>query len=132
MCRTSETGTDYEYRNEKRNLIRGGSWQSGILLRTPVLDTKLVDSWEGPYFVKTKLGAVTHELDVGKLKTRIARINSLRKCEERRETLKRITTVLEGDTESDCVMNTNLWLKLVGGTVWSDWFEYIDRWKKGS
>ena len=38
--------------------------------------------------------------------------------------------MLEGDTDSDCVMNTNSKLKLVGGTVRCDWLEDIDRRKK--
>ena len=61
---------------------------------------------------------------------RSAHINSLWTFEERREELKRITTVLESDTDSDCVMNTNSKLKLVGGTVRCDWLEDIDRWKE--
>ena len=64
---------------DKRAVLRSQAVGDSVLLRTPGLDSKLVDSWEGPYFVKTKLGAVTYELDVGKLKTRIAHINSLRR-----------------------------------------------------
>ena len=115
---------------DKRAVLRSLAVGDSVLLGTPGLDSKLVDSWEGPYFVKTKFGAVTYKLNVGKLKTRIAHINSLRKFEERREELKRIAMVLEGDTDSDCVMNTNSKLKLVGGSVRCDLLEDIDRWKE--
>ena len=78
----------------KRPLEVGDS----VLLRTPALDAKLVDSWEGPYTVTKKLGAVTHELDVGKHKPRNTHINGIRKFEERTEEIRRITMVLEADT----------------------------------
>jgi len=100
-----------------------------VLLRTPGLDAKLIDAWEGFYTVTWKLGLVTYELDVGKKKKRVAHINTLRKYEERGQ-LKRITTVLEDDTVDDSLVDSNAKLKLVEGSLEEGRLADVMTWQK--
>ena len=83
-----------------------------VLYRTPGMNAKLTDAWEGPYVVDKKLGPVTYSLLIkGTKKKKIAHINTLKEYSER--DIRKITTVLEEDSNEDDIIETNDKLKLV-------------------
>ena len=85
-----------------------------VLYRTPGMNAKLTDAWEGPYIIDKKLGPVTYSLLIrGHKKKRVVHVNTLKEYSER--AIRKITTVLEDDNEDDEITNTNDKLKLVIG-----------------
>ena len=112
---------------DKVAILRKFELGEKVMLRTPGLDAKLQDAWEGPYEVAKILGPLTYELDIGKRKKRVAHVNTLKKFQER-EKVCRITTVLEEDTIEDEVSDTNQKVKLVGGNLEADRLRDIEEW----
>ena len=85
-----------------------------VLYRTPGMNAKLTDAWEGPYVIDKKLGPVTYSLITrGNKKKRVVHVNTLKEYSER--AVRKITTVLEDDNEDDEITKTNDKLKLVMG-----------------
>ena len=86
-----------------------------VLYRTPGLNAKMTDAWEGPYVIDKKLGPVTYSLTIeGDKKKKAAHMNTLKEYNEREIT--KITTVLEEDREDDDITNTNDKVKLIAGS----------------
>ena len=84
-----------------------------VLYRTPGMNAKLTDSWEGPYLIDKKLGPVTYSITVeGNKRKKIAHINTLK---EYKDSIRKITTILEEDKQDDDIMDTNDKLKLIAG-----------------
>ena len=97
--------------SKRRNFIQG----TQVLYRTPGLNTKMTDAWEGPYVIDNKLGPVTYSLTIeGDKKKKVAHINTLKEYNERE--IRKITTVLEEDREDDDITNTNDKVKLIAGS----------------
>ena len=85
-----------------------------VLYRTPGMNSKLTDAWEGPYIVDKKLGPVTYSLTItGIKKKKVVHVNTLKEYSER--SVRKITTVLEDDNEEDEITTTNDKLTLVMG-----------------
>ena len=60
------------------------------------MNAKLVDSWEGPYAIKKRLGPVTYMLDTGSAKGKMVHVKGIKEYKEREcEWIAKITTVLE-------------------------------------
>jgi len=67
-----------------------------VFLRTPGLDGKLVDAWEGPYPLVQVLTPVTYLLNTGCRKKRVAQINTIKKFEKREiAKVKKVSMILE-------------------------------------
>ena len=83
---------------DKNSSVRKLAVGDQVLVRTPGLDGKLVDAWEGPYFIVQILKPVTYLLDTGRKKKRVAHMNTIKKFELREvEREKKVTTVLENN-----------------------------------
>ena len=104
-------------RKEKRDKhSKGREFEQGtqVLYRTPGMNAKLTDAWEGPYLIDKKLGPVTYSLLIeGIKKKKVAHVNTLKEYSERE--IRKITTVLEEDNDVDEITDTNDKLKLVVG-----------------
>ena len=84
--------------------------------KTPGRDTKLSESWKGPYVVSKVLGLLTYQLDVGGRRRNIAHVRYLKQFVEKK-VIRQVTTVLEDDSEDDVVQVTNGKVKLTGDVV---------------
>ena len=83
---------------DKSSSVRKLAVSDQVLMRTPELDGKLVDAWEGPYPIVQILTPVTYLLDTGRKKKRVAHINIIKKFEQREvEPVKKVTMVLENN-----------------------------------
>ena len=84
------------------------------MYRTPGLNAKMTDAWEGPYVVYKKLGPGTYSLTIkSDKKKRTAHVNTLKEYNERE--IRKITKILEEDRDDDDITNTNDKLKLRAG-----------------
>ena len=84
-----------------------------VLYRTPGINAKLTDAWEGPYEIDKQLGPVTHSLITSKdKKKKVVHINTIKEYNER---IRKVTAILEEDKKDDDIMNTNDKLKLIAG-----------------
>jgi len=85
---------------QERDLEVGDS----VWYRTPGLSESLEPSWQGPYTIDKVLGSLTYRIDIyGKPKTvhiKFLKRNMVHK-------IRRVTTVLEDDTVTDEVIDTN-------------------------
>ena len=71
-----------------------------FLIRKPGLDTKLRQSWEGPGTILAKNSPLYYKVDTGSRILKSVHIQLLKKYEQAK-TVKRVTSVLEGDTATD-------------------------------
>ena len=85
---------------DKRVVERSFGVDDKVYYRIPGRDTKLSESWEGPFTVSRVLGPLTYEIDVGGRRRKIVDIRFLKEYVERK-TLRRVTTVLEDDRADD-------------------------------
>ena len=86
-----------------------------VLYRTPGMNAKLTDSWEGPYLIDKKLGPVTYSITIDSSKRKkIVHINTIK---EYNENIRRIAAILEDDKEDDDIVETNDKIKLVNDSV---------------
>ena len=84
-----------------------------VLYRTPGINAKLTDAWEGPYEIDKQLGPVTYSLITSKdKKKKVVHINTIKEYNER---IRKVTAILEEDKQDDDIMNTNDKLKLIAG-----------------
>ena len=82
-----------------------------VLFKTPGMNNKLCDAWQGPFRVRKRLGKVNYEIekdDVGKKKLRVVRVNNIKLYEEQVR-VQRIVVVTE--EYSECVREK---IKLAG------------------
>ena len=99
-----------------------------VLYRTPGMNAKLTDSWEGPYLIDKKLGPVTYSITVeGNKRKKIAHINTLK---EYNESIRRITAILEEDKQNDDISDTNNKIKLVPDDAHAERQADIQSWSK--
>ena len=75
-----------------------------VWYRTPGLNEALQPSWEGPYKITQVAGPLSYKLDV-KGKQKCVHIKFLKEWQGK--SVKRVTTTLEDDTESDDLVVTN-------------------------
>ena len=112
--RQTDVTQNRKKRRDKFSKEREFEQGTQVLYRTPGLNAKMTDAWEGPYVVHKKLGPVTYSLTVkSDKKKRIAHVNTLKEYNERE--IRKITTVLEEDRDDDDITNTNNKLKLRAG-----------------
>ena len=71
-----------------------------VLVRKPGLNSKLSESWEGPFRIIGKNSPLSYKIDTGGRKLNSVHIQLIKKY-ERHEQVKRVTSVLEGDTDKD-------------------------------
>ena len=71
-----------------------------VLVRKPGLNSKLSESWEGPYRVIAKNSPLSYKIDTGDRRLNSVHIQLIKRY-DRPKQVKRVTSVLEGDTEQD-------------------------------
>ena len=71
-----------------------------VLVRKPGLNLKLSESWEGPFVVSHKYSPLSYTVDMGDRKLGSVHVQLMKRYERAKE-VKRVTSVLEGDTGSD-------------------------------
>jgi len=78
-----------------------------VLMRKPGLNTKLEESWEGPYTVKKRNSPLSYTINVGSRVIQSVHIQLLKQYMSENETLRieRATMVLELDVEGDDITN---------------------------
>ena len=82
-----------------------------VLYRTPGMNAKLTDAWEGPYEIDKQLGPVTYSLLTSRDKhKKVVHVNTLKQYNKR---IRKVTTILEDDKLDDHIMSTNDKLKIV-------------------
>ena len=112
--RQTEVTTQRKKDRDKYSKQRTFNPGTQVMYRTPGMNAKLTDAWEGPYEVEKQLGPVTYSLLVkGDKKKRVAHVNTLKQYSERE--IKKVTTVLEEDNDDDEITITNDKLKLIIG-----------------
>ena len=74
-----------------------------VLLKKLGLNSKLTETWLGPYVIVKKNSPLSYKIDTGSRRVNSIHIQLLKAIVEREEaaTVKRVTTVLEPDSESD-------------------------------
>ena len=82
-----------------------------VLVRKPGLNLKLAESWEGPFVVTAKNSPLSYKVDMGDRKLGSVHIQLLKKYEKPKQ-IKRVTSVLEGDTNSDDIVTRYSEVKL--------------------
>ena len=75
-----------------------------VLIRKPGLDTKLRDSWEGPGVVLAVNSPVSYKIQTEKRVLNTVHIQQLKLFEEPKS-VRRVTSVLEQDTETDDILH---------------------------
>ena len=98
-----------------------------VLYRVPGLDTKLTDSWSGPFEVVQVLSPLRYRIELDNGKAREVSIRFLKEYLER--PVKRATTVLLEDREGDSVLDCNREIVLDSSVLDKDKQTDIDRWK---
>ena len=71
-----------------------------VLVCKPGLNFKLSESWEGPYRVIAKNSPLSYKIDMGDRRLNSIHIQLIKRY-DRPKQVKRVTSVLEGDTEQD-------------------------------
>ena len=81
---------------------RDRSFQVGdlVLVRKPGLDTKLRESWEGPGKILAKNSPMSYKVETDKRVLNTVNIQQLKLFVQPKQ-IRRVTSVLEGDTEAD-------------------------------
>jgi len=69
-------------------------------MRKPGTGLKLMDSWEGPYTVLSKNSPLSYKIDLGDHRLNSVHIQLLKQY-QRPKQIKRVTSVLEGDTTNN-------------------------------
>ena len=102
---------DRKKRRDQYSKERCFSPGTKVLYRTPGMNAKLTDAWEGPYEIEKQLGPVTYSLLTSGRKTKkLVHINTLKQYNEK---IRRVTTILEEDKVDDDITSTNDKMKLV-------------------
>ena len=112
---TTQRKKDRDKYSKQRTIDPG----TQVLYRTPGMNAKLTDAWEGPYEIEKQLGPVTYSMIVnGDKKKRIAHVNTLKEYNERK--IKKVTTILEEDKSDDDITGTNDKLKIIHQNMEAD------------
>ncbi len=103
MAKGRESRIQYLNRGTKLRVFDKGDH---VLYRVPGMTCKLSDSWQGPYVVVERVGAVNYRIGkIGKVKhNKVVHVNCLKAFKERAE-IKRLDVVIEEESESSSVLN---------------------------
>ena len=79
-----------------------------VMMRKSGMNTKLSETWLGPYKVIKVNSPLSYKIDTGSRKMNSVHIQLLKKYVEREDqaVVKRVTTVLESDSEGDTMEHT--------------------------
>ncbi len=102
MAKGKESRLQYLNRGTKLREFREGDH---VLYRVPGMTCKLSDSWQGPYLVVKRVGAVNYRIaKLGKVKhNKVVQVNCLKSYKERINIM-RLDVVVEEDCESKSVL----------------------------
>jgi len=70
-----------------------------VLVRKPGLNLKLAESWEDPFVVTAKHSPLSYKVDKGDRKLGSVHVQLMKRYDKPKQ-VKRVTSVLEGDTET--------------------------------
>ena len=122
----SEVSRKRKEKWDKRAVERLYAIGNKVMYRVPGLDTKLADSWIGPFEVTKVLGLITYQVDFNGGKVRVVHVRFLKEYLDR--AVKRATTILLNDTEGDSVVEGNREVVITGETQLQERQRDIDQW----
>ena len=102
-----------------------------MFLRKSGLNTKLADSWEGPFVVEKHNTPLSYRINTGDRTLPSIHIQQLKDYTPRQEDpkVKRVTSVLEPDTQTDQMDDQYAEAKVTGSVVTEDRQTDIEGWK---
>ncbi len=102
MAKGKESRMQYLNRGTKLREFKEGD---RVLYRVPGMTCKMSDSWQGPYLVIKRVGAVNYRIArIGKIKhSKVVHVNCL-KCFKARVNINRLDVVIEEESESKSVL----------------------------
>ena len=116
---------------DKRAQTRQFDKGDQVFLRKSSLNTKLADSWEGPFVVEKRITPLSYRINTGDRTLPSIHIQQLKAYTPRQEDskVKRVTSVLEPDTQIDQMDDQYAEAKVTGSVDTEDRQKDIEGWK---